>query len=109
MTAFDISSRNFTLSWLIPHNNNDPIIGYYIFYALPEFLGGTEVMLLVSEPIDEHDVNDLHPGTTYTFRMIAFNEEGNSSYSLSLVVRTLEEGISFFSKSIFTIVCVSSS
>ena len=97
LTAHNVTSRNLTLEWIRPHHNNAPILGYYIFYTRPDFLGGDIVTLLVKGAIEQQFIDELHPGEMYSFTVIAFNEEGNSSnVSLPLTVRTLEEGSDIF-------------
>jgi protein tyrosine phosphatase len=90
LTATNVTSRNLTLSWVEPHDNNAPISGYYVFYNLPDFFGSNEVTLITGTS-EMLFIDDLHPGETYNFTVIAFNEEGNSSRSLPLSVLMLEE------------------
>ena len=79
--------------WAIPHHNNAPILGYFVFYANPSFIDeGSSVTLMVDNNIDYLVIEDLHPGEIYNFCVIAFNEEGNSSESVPYKVRMLEEG-----------------
>ena len=86
-------SQNLTLVWTAPHDNNAPILGYYIFYTEPSFLGGDDVVLRVNGAVEEFFIEDLHPGEEYTFTILAFNEEGNSSLSDPFTNETMEEGI----------------
>ena len=86
-------SRNLTLIWSIPHDNNAPILGYYIFYQTPVFVeGGIEVLLTLDDNEGMLLIGNLHPGEFYSFSIIAFNEEGNSTESESYRILTLEEG-----------------
>lgn len=83
--------------WFEPHDNNAPILGYYVFYTNPSFIdSGSQRVLTVYEAIEELDVLELHPGVEYSFTIIAFNEIGNSSASDPFVVTTLEEGMSMY-------------
>ena len=91
ISSVDISSRQLTLKWTAPDDNNSPILGYYIFYKNPAFLNGSGVVLETNGSIENIQINDLHPGTVYTFTVVAFNSEGNSS-NQTFDVRTLEEG-----------------
>ena len=89
-----MTSRDLTLFWTEPHDNNAPISGYFVFYTNPSFIqGGTEVTLTTNGTIEELFIENLHPGVTYDFTVLAFNEEGNSSRSAPFTIRTLEEGI----------------
>lgn len=90
----DVSSRNLTLLWAIPYDNNAPILGYFIFYESPYFInGGREIITRHDEDFGELIIEDLHPGEYYEFTVVAFNEEGNSSQSDIYRIQTLEEGM----------------
>ncbi len=88
--ATAINSRNLTLEWVEPHDNNAPIQGYRVTYRHPAFLGGGEVVLLVGMQMAE--ITGLHPGVTYSFTVVASNEIGNSDPSAIAMITTLEEG-----------------
>ena len=81
--------------WIEPHDNNAPILKYFVVYTDPNFLGGAVVTLSVNgpDPPEELFIDNLHPGVTYNFTVFGNNEEGNGSSSQPLSVRTLEEGI----------------
>ena len=91
ITALEIESRYLVLTWIEPHDNNAPILGYLVQYNQPEFAGGLMVVLNVSE--ETTNVTDLFPGVTYNFTVIAFNDIGNSTASETTPVRTLDEGM----------------
>ena len=59
-------------------------------YTRPEFLDGSDVSLTV--PSEMAVVTGLHPGVTYNFTIVAFNEIGNSRESAVTMVTTEEEG-----------------
>ena len=92
LTANGVTSRNITLTWMEPHDDNAPILGYYVFYNEPQFFGSNEIILTVMGSMGARFVSGLHPGVYYNFTVIAFNEEGNSSRSQPLTVLTFEEG-----------------
>ena len=92
LSTTGVTSRNLTLSWVEPHPNNAPILGYDVFYTTPEFLGGNEVELTVNGSVEQVLIDRLHPGVTYNFTVLAFNEEGDSGRSEPFSQRTLEEG-----------------
>ena len=92
LSTTGVTSRNLTLSWVEPHPNNAPILGYNVFYTTPEFLGGNEVELTVNGSVEQVLIDRLHPGVTYNFTVLAFNEEGDSGRSEPFSQRTLEEG-----------------
>ncbi len=85
-----VHSRNLTLEWVEPHDNNAPIRGYQVTYRHPAFLGGAEEVAVVA--IEMAEITDLHPGVTYNFTVVAFNGIGNSDPSIAASITTLEEG-----------------
>ena len=93
LNVTNVTSRNLTLFWTEPHDNNAPILGYLVIYSDPPFLGGDEVVLTVYEDEQQLFIENLHPGSTYNFTVLAFNNEGNSEQSDLFTIRTLEEGI----------------
>ena len=87
----NVTSRNLTLTWVEPHDNNAPILGYRVSYTEPDFLGGGNVTVNVTGPIEEAFIGSLHPGVNYSFTVVAFNEEGDSVPSAMLYEITDEE------------------
>ncbi len=89
--ATETNSRNLTLAWVEPHDNNAPIEGYRVTYSDPPFLpgGGVEVEVVL---IEMAVITGLRPGVTYNFTVVAFNEIGDSDPSVVTMVTTLEEG-----------------
>ena len=64
-----------------------------MFFSYPTFLNGTQIVLETEGVTEEIQIDNLHPGTDYTFTTIAENDKGNSSnQSIGYQVRTLEEG-----------------
>ena len=59
-------------------------------YTRREFLDGSDVSLTV--PSVMAVVTGLHPGVTYNFTIVAFNEIGDSRESAVTMVTTEEEG-----------------
>lgn len=91
--AIVMSSTTIYLTWTAPHENNAPILGYYLFYYNPSFIdGGSQVMVLIDDAVEEFMIEDLHPAVSYEFTLTAFNEIGNSVASDPLVNETLEDG-----------------
>ena len=89
--SVNITSRNISLEWTEPHDNNAPIMGYRVMYQQPAFLGSD--MQIVNSTVEMADITALHPGVTYNFTVVAFNEIGNSTPSNTASIRTLEEGM----------------
>ena len=77
-----------------PHDNNAPIEGYRVRYQNPDFLNGAEEEVVGDTEMV--DITDLHPGVTYSFTVIAFNEIGDSTASEEAEVRTDEESESIY-------------
>ena len=86
-----LNSTAIQLNWFEPHDNNAPILGYRVMYTRPEFLSGSDVELSVLSEMAV--VTGLHPGVTYNFTVIAFNEIGDSQESEVAAVTTEEEGM----------------
>ena len=61
-------------------------------YTQPGFLGSTNEVVTVT--IEMATITELHPGVTYMFTVVAFNNIGDSDPSDETAVTTLEEGIS---------------
>ena len=74
--------------WVEPHDNNAPILGYYVSYNQPVFTG--KEMVIVNTIGTMANITELYPGVVYNFTVTAFNEVGNSS-STAIPFRTLEE------------------
>ena len=89
--SVNVTSRSISLEWTEPHDNNAPIMGYRVMYQQPAFLGGG--MQIVNSTVEMADITELHPGVTYNFTVVAFNEIGDSTPSNIAPIRTLEEGI----------------
>ena len=90
LTAVVVTTTGVLLEWVEPHDNNAPILGYRVSYTRPLFLNGLEVT--VNSSVERVNITGLHPGVTYTFSVIAFNEIGDSTPSDGLMVTTVEIG-----------------
>ncbi len=90
--ATETNSRNLTLAWIEPHDNNAPIQGYRVTYSHPPFIPGSGVEVEEEVAIEMAVITGLHPGVTYNFTVVAFNEIGDSDPSVLTMVTTLEEG-----------------
>ena len=91
VTTIVVTTTGVLLEWVEPHDNNAPILGYRVSYTRPLFLNGLEVT--VNSSVEMVNITGLHPGVTYTFSVIAFNEIGDSMPSDGLMVTTVETGI----------------
>ena len=99
-----LNSTAIQLNWFEPHDNNALILGYRVMYTRPEFLNGSDVELSVIGEMAV--VNGLHPGVTYNFTVIAFNELGDSQESAVAMVTTKEEGTVIYKRGIICIAMI---
>ena len=99
--SVNTTSRSISLVWEEPHDNNAPIMGYRVMYQQPTFLGGGEQF--VNSTVEMAEITDLHPGVTYDFTVVAFNEIGDSTPSSITPVTTSEEGSYIYSQPKFII------
>jgi len=91
-----VNSRDVTINWTEPHDNNAPITGYNISYQNPDCLvnaGGAERNVTVNSGVEQVLVTNLHPGENYSFTIIAYNDICPSQPSEPVSVRTMEEGM----------------
>ena len=89
--AVNVASHEINLTWVEPHDNNAPIIEYWVMYTEPEFVAG-ERGRVVNTSTEMATISGLFPGVNYTFTITALNEIGASLPSDPLTVRTLNEG-----------------
>ena len=88
--SVNTTSHSISLEWTEPHDNNAPIMGYGVMYQQPAFLDGS--VQVVNSTVEMADITGLHPGVTYNFTVVAFNEIGDSTPSNIASIGTLEEG-----------------
>ena len=91
-----MNSRNLTINWTEPYNNNDPITGYNISYQNPDCLvmaNGIPQDVTVDSTEEQVMITGLHPGEVYTFTVIAINNICPSQSSLPVSMSTMEEGM----------------
>jgi len=62
-------------------------------YTEPDFLNSNVVVVNATE--ERAEISGLHPGVTYSFTVVAYNDIGDSVPSEDYSVRTLEEGIEY--------------
>ena len=61
-------------------------------YQQPGFLDASDGVQVVNSTVEMADITGLHPGVTYNFTVVAFNEIGDSATSDIVSVTTIEEG-----------------
>ena len=86
------TSRSINLVWEEPHDNNSPIMGYRVMYRNPDFLDTNRDLQVVNTTIEMAIITGLHPGVTYNFTIVAFNDIGDSTPSITAPITTLDEG-----------------
>lgn len=91
LRAINVSSRNITLTWVEPHDNNAPIQFYLVKYSQPSFVRG-DLTRNVTTVEEEAFIPGLFPGVDYSFTVTAINEIGMSLSSNPFFQRTLDEG-----------------
>ena len=69
-------------------------MGYRVMYRQPVFLDANNRVEVINTTAEMVVVPGLHPGVTYNFTIVAFNEIGDSTPSNIASIRTLEEGMS---------------
>ena len=92
-----MNSRDLTINWTEPHNNNDPINDYIVSYQNPDCLADANIVtlnMIVSSTEEQVVITNLHPGEDYTFLVRAINNICPSQPSLPASVHTIEEGMS---------------
>ena len=62
-------------------------------YQQPAFLDASSGVQVVNSTVEMADITGLHPGVTYNFTVVAFNEIGDSAPSDIVSVTTVEEGM----------------
>ena len=91
-----VNSRDLTITWTEPHDNNAPITGYNISYQNPDCLvsaNGVAQNVTVTSEDELVMITNLHPGESYSFTIIAINDICPSQPSEPANVRTMEEGM----------------
>ena len=91
VAALSIASRQITLLWVEPHDNNAPIANYEVQYLQPQFVTGNREVTITTT-VTMATLTGLYPGVTYIFTITAHNAIGASLPSLRAIVRTLDEG-----------------
>ena len=65
-------------------------------YQQPAFLDTSDGVQVVNSTVEMAEITGLHPGVTYNFTVVAFNEIGDSAPSDIVSVSTVEEGMLVF-------------
>ena len=89
LMAQNVTSRNLTLTWVEPNNNNAAITSYRVHYTQPAFLGGKNVFIVTDSK--RVLISGLHPGESYNFTVVAVNDVGVSEMSKPWTQQMKEE------------------
>jgi hypothetical protein len=85
LTATNITKNSVLLHWTDNSNNEE---GFRIYRSLTPATGYTQVAVLAPNS-SQYTNSQLNPATTYYYRILAYNEDGNSDYSNELSITTL--------------------
>ncbi|XP_025414624.1 Down syndrome cell adhesion molecule-like protein Dscam2 isoform X37 [Sipha flava] len=92
LKVLDKSGRTVQLSWLAPYDGNSPITRYIVEYKLLKGTWESDVQKgEATGDKTEMSVVNLHPATTYHFRIVAENGVGVSKPSDPVTIITSEE------------------
>ncbi|XP_065576987.1 cell adhesion molecule Dscam2-like isoform X2 [Artemia franciscana] len=88
----ELSSRSLKLSWTPPEDGNSPLKQYILQFKRANVPWGPQPeQIILSNAELTSWLLDLNPGTTYSFRLIASNELGDSIPSEELEIKTMPE------------------
>ena len=91
-----MNSRDLTINWTRPHDNNDPITSYNISYQNPDCLvmaNGVPQDVTVTSTVEQVTITGQHPREYYTFTIIAISDICPIQPSEQATMHTLEEGM----------------
>ncbi|OCT89824.1 immunoglobulin superfamily DCC subclass member 4 isoform X2 [Xenopus laevis] len=89
--AVTVSSRSLTVGWEQPESNWERVIGFSLHYTRTGGSDNVEYQFAVNNDTTELYIRDLEPGTKYTFYVVAYSQQGASSASQPVVIKTLDE------------------
>ncbi|XP_072004768.1 immunoglobulin superfamily DCC subclass member 4-like isoform X2 [Engystomops pustulosus] len=86
-----VTSKTVTIAWERPESNWERVVGYSLHYAKTGGSNNEEYQFAVNNNTTEFTVRYLEPGTSYTFYIVAYSQQGASRASESFVVQTLDD------------------
>ncbi|XP_040270213.1 immunoglobulin superfamily DCC subclass member 4-like isoform X1 [Bufo bufo] len=86
-----VTSKTVTVAWERPESNWERVVGFSLHYAKSGGLNNEEYQFAVNNNTTEFTVRYLEPGTSYTFYVVAYSQQGASRASEHLVVQTLDD------------------
>ncbi|KAG9489035.1 hypothetical protein GDO78_005176 [Eleutherodactylus coqui] len=86
-----VTSKTVTVVWERPESNWERVVGFALHYAKTGGSNNEEYQFAVNNNTTEFTVRYLEPGTSYTFYIVAYSQQGASRASEPLVVQTLDD------------------
>ncbi|XP_053319119.1 immunoglobulin superfamily DCC subclass member 4 isoform X3 [Spea bombifrons] len=86
-----VSSKSVTVTWAQPENNWERVIGFSLHYTKTGGSDNMEYQFAVNNDTTEFNVRDLEPGTSYTFYLVAYSQQGASRASHPVMVQTWDD------------------
>ncbi|XP_053574515.1 immunoglobulin superfamily DCC subclass member 4 isoform X2 [Bombina bombina] len=84
-----VSGKMVTVNWEQPESNWERVIGFSLHYTKNG--DNMEYQFAVNNDTTELHVKDLEPGTSYTFYVVAYSQQGASRTSQPVEVKTWDE------------------
>ncbi|XP_056427703.1 immunoglobulin superfamily DCC subclass member 4 isoform X3 [Hyla sarda] len=85
------TSKTITVAWERPESNWERVVAFSLHYAKTGGSNNEEYQFAVNNNTTEFTVRYLEPGTSYTFYIVAYSQQGASRASEPLVVQTLDD------------------
>ncbi|OCT86968.1 protogenin [Xenopus laevis] len=91
LRAETMSSSAIILSWERPLYNSEKTIAYSVHYMKAEGLNNEEYQVVIGNDTTHYIIDDLDPGSNYTFYIVAYMPVGASQMSDHVTQSTLED------------------
>ncbi|XP_075063727.1 immunoglobulin superfamily DCC subclass member 4 isoform X2 [Mixophyes fleayi] len=91
LQALAVSSKTVTVAWDRPESNWERVIGFSLHYTKTGDSNNMEYQFAVNNDTTELTVKYLEPGTSYTFYVVAYSQQGASRASQPTVVQTWDD------------------
>ncbi|XP_063781671.1 immunoglobulin superfamily DCC subclass member 4 isoform X2 [Pseudophryne corroboree] len=91
LEALAVSSKTVTVTWDRPEINWEKVIGFSLHYTKTGDSDNMEYQFAVNNDTTELTVKYLEPGTSYTFYVVAYSQQGASRASQPIVVQTWDD------------------
>ncbi|KAM4748996.1 protogenin [Rhinophrynus dorsalis] len=91
LRAETMSSSAIILSWERPLYNSEKVIAYSVHYMKAEGLNNEEYQVVIGNDTTHYIIDDLDPGSNYTFYIVAYMPMGASQMSDHVTQNTMED------------------